>query len=193
MTAMSTAETTLGLPAARPLTHADLAHLPDDGRRYELVDGVLVVSPSPRAQHQRAVLNLLLLLHAACPDDLEVFVSPLDVKLSDDTVLIPDLVVSTVAGDDDRFIDGAPLVAVEVLSPSTRSFDLHTKKERLREAGCPHYWVVDPGLSGREPTMTAWRLEAGAYVEAGRAGGAEVLTLTDPFAVEVVPAALVAR
>jgi Uma2 family endonuclease len=67
------------LPRGRALTVEDLEAMPDDGNRYELIDGVLVVSPSPGIPHQWAVANLLTLLAANCPTDLKVLGSPLDV------------------------------------------------------------------------------------------------------------------
>ncbi len=86
------AATQVTFPArARPFTAADLDALPDDGRRYELIDGVLIVSPAPSYPHQRAASNLHVLLRSACPDEFEVLFAPLDIKLADDTVLEPDL------------------------------------------------------------------------------------------------------
>jgi Uma2 family endonuclease len=82
------------LPFGRPLTRADLQVLPDDGHRYELVDGTLVVSPAPRLPHQRMVGNLYMALRAACPPHLEVVLAPFAVALADDTELQPDLLVS---------------------------------------------------------------------------------------------------
>ncbi|GAA5141283.1 hypothetical protein GCM10023340_02740 [Nocardioides marinquilinus] len=90
------------------LTRADLAAFPDDGWRYELLDGMLLVSPSPSLAHQRAALNLAVLLHAACPDDLYVMVAPFDVTLADDTVFIPDLLVAPRADFTAKDLPGAP-------------------------------------------------------------------------------------
>src|SRR5690625_3097826 len=103
---------TLGLPFGRSLTRADLENLPEDGHRYELIDGTLIVSPSPIPRHQRAVGRLFLLLHEACPQDQEVFVAPLDVVLSNDSVIIPDLLVAPKSQFTDRDLPGAPTLAV---------------------------------------------------------------------------------
>jgi Uma2 family endonuclease len=187
MTAMPTE--LLGLPRNRPLTRADLARMPDDGHRYELIDGVLIVSPAPRPVHQRAVLRLTIALHEAAPRDIEVLPAPLAVGLADDTELQPDIVVAPADDYSDRDLPTAPLLAGEVLSPSTRAYDLTLKRDRLRQAGCAHFWVVDPD----EPTITTWRLAGSEYVETGRAVGDEQLVAEAPFAVRVVPRGLVER
>lgn len=179
----------LGLPRSRPLTADDLELMPDDGHRYELIDGVLLVAPSPRHVHQRGVGNLHLVMRAAVPDDLEVLLAPFDVRLADDTVMIPDLLVARRADITERNLPTAPVLAVEVLSLSTRSFDLHTKKDRFRRSGCAHYWVVDPLV----PSITAWRLEGDEYVLASEASGLEVLVLDAPFPLRIVPQDLVER
>jgi len=108
---------------SRPLTRADLEDTPDDGHRYELIDGVLIVSPGPDLPHQDVVGNLHLLLRAACPPELKVVLAPFDVVLAEDTVLEPDLLVAPRSHFTRRELSGAPLLAVEVLSPSTRRFD----------------------------------------------------------------------
>ncbi len=149
------------LPHSRPLTVADLEGLPDDGHRYELVDGALVVTPAPRPQHQRVVRSLLIELDAACPPDLEVFSAPLDIVLADDTVLQPDVVVVRRSDIAELNVPAVPVLAVEVLSPSTRLVDLTLKRARYEAAGCPSYWVVDPEAL----TFTAWDLRGGTYVE----------------------------
>lgn len=175
------------LPYGRELTRADLEAVPDDGHRYELIDGVLVVSPAPRVRHQDAVVNLLLVLHAAVPDDLKVLFAPVDVVLADNTVIQPDLVVAPRTAFTEADLPTAPLLAVEVLSPSTRGVDLLLKKDRLARAGCPHYWVVDPDV----PSVIAWELVDGAYREVARATGEESFEVDSPFPVSFAPASLV--
>lgn len=171
-----------------PITRAELDAMPDDGRRHELLDGVLLVTPAPAPRHQVAVSRLNRLLGSVCPAGLEVLVAPLDVVLSDDTVLEPDVLVARFADLTERDLPKPPLLAVEVLSPSTRRYDLLLKRSRYEAAGTPSYWVVDPD----EPSVTAWELRDGAYAEAGRASGDEALELALPFPVRVVPAELVA-
>jgi Uma2 family endonuclease len=175
------------LPQRRPLTRDDLDRMPDDGHRYELIDGVLVVTPAPRHRHQRAVGRLHLLLSAACPDDLEVILAPFDVALSEDTVVQPDLLVARTSDFTERDLPVAPLLVVEVLSPSTRLFDLKLKRARYELAGCPSYWVVDPDV----PSVTAWQLVDGRYVEAASAMGDEPFAVSAPFAVSIVSTSLV--
>ncbi len=122
-----------------------------------------------------------------------MFFAPFDVRLASDTVIQPDLIVFRTADATEKDLPVAPMLAVEVLSPSTRSFDLHTKKDRLRRAGCAHYWVVDPQV----PSVIAWRLEGAGdeaeYVVVGSAAGTEELHLVDPFEIRVVPQRLIER
>lgn len=176
------------LPRSRPLTYADLESMPDDGHRYELLDGALIVTPAPRPRHQTALGALYVLLTAACPDDLKVFFAPIDVLLADDTALQPDLLVVRREDVAERNIPAVPVLAVEVLSPSTRLIDLTVKKARYEQAGCPSYWVIDPD----EPAVVVWELRDGQYAEVARAAGNETVTVTQPFEVTVVPASLVA-
>jgi len=185
---MATMTAATGLPWGRPLVRDDLDRMPDDGHRYELLDGSLLVSPAPRMRHQRAVTRLWRLLDDACPADLEVFVAPFDVVLAADTVLLPDVLVARRPDLTERDLSGAPVLAVEVLSPSSRLIDLTVKRDRFRAAGTPSYWVVDPD----EPSLTAWELAAdGAYAEVARVTGGETARLTRPYDVLVIPSALV--
>lgn len=175
------------LPHSRPLTRFDLEAMPHDGHRYELVDGVLTVSPSPRPLHQRAILRLIMALEPHCPEELEILPAPVDVVLAEDTVLIPDIVIARTVDWTDRGLFGPPVLAVEVFSPSTRRFDLELKRARMQAAGCPNYWVVDPD----EPALRCWHLRDGRYVEVAFARGTESVTLSEPFIVTLSPADLV--
>ncbi|HEY3555998.1 MAG TPA: Uma2 family endonuclease [Kribbella sp.] len=169
-----------------PLTRHDLDRMPNDGHRYELIDGVLLVTPGPAFVHQRIVINLALKLEQACPPELCTLAAPFDVVLAADTVVQPDVLV---AGRDSfgvRDLPRPPLLAVEVLSPTTRRFDVMVKFSRYEAAGCPAYWVVDPDT----PSLIAWELQDGAYVQVAKATGDEVARLTSPFDVTVVPADL---
>ena len=175
------------LPQSRPLTRDDLETMPDDGHRYELLDGILIVSPAPRPRHQEAVASLLVVLRQAAPRDLLVLTAPLDVALTNDTVLQPDVLVARRSDFSERDLPTAPLLAIEVLSPHTRRFDLLLKRDRLQTAGCPSYWVVDVD----ESSIIAWQLVDGVYVEVGRAGGSQRIQLSQPFEVAFSPAELV--
>jgi Uma2 family endonuclease len=186
MAVMSMVE--LPLPS-RPLTYADLERMPDDGRRYELVDGMLLVSPAPSLLHQRVVRKMLLLLDSLTPVEWEAFTAPFDVVLDEHTTFEPDVLVARMSDLTPRNLPAPPVLAVEVLSPSTRTIDLTTKHARLRDFGCLHYWVVDPD----EPSVLAWELVAGEYVEVGSAVGEETMRLPRPFAVEVTPQRLIER
>ncbi len=182
MTVMTTA-----LPFGRPLVRADLDALPDDGHRYELIDGTLLVSPGSRVPHQVVVGNLHLLLRASAPADLLVLFAPLAVALADDTEVQPDVLVAPRTDFTDTDLPVPPLLAVEVLSPSTRRVDLLLKRDRYQAAGIASYWIVDPD----EPSVTVLELNSdGLYVETHRSVADQPITVTRPFPVEINAAAL---
>ncbi len=177
----------LSAPHSGPMTVADLADLPDDGRRFELIDGMLFVSPSPNVRHQGVVLRLGARLLEACPDGFSALVAPLDVRLDAVTNLQPDLLVARTEDFTEQDLPVAPLLAVEVLSPSTRLYDLNTKRVRYEAAGCASYWVVDPD----QPSLVAWELVDGRYVEVARVTGSESWAASAPYPVMITPADLV--
>ena len=166
-----------------PMTRAELDALPDDGRRHELIDGVLVVTPAPLIRHQAAVMGFIRLLDNSCPERLVLFTAPVDVVLADDTVVQPDLLVARRSQFTERDLPGPPLLAVEVLSPSTRLVDLNLKKARYEAAGCPSYWVFDPDRA----ELMVWELADGAYGLPTVVAGDEVFRAERPYAVEIVP------
>jgi Uma2 family endonuclease len=132
-----------------PLTADDLANFPNDGKRYEIIAGELHVSPSPSPSHQTIVLNVAeaLRAHARSRQLGRVYVAPLDVRLSDLDLAQPDVLF--VARDrldivQTGFVLGAPDLVVEVLSPSTRSFDEVSKLALYARHRVPEYWLVDP-------------------------------------------------
>jgi Uma2 family endonuclease len=149
------------LPRDHPWTVADLELLPDDGLRYELVDGTLLVSSAPSKMHQRVIGNLYVLLREACPPDLEVFLAPTDYQPTSTRSLQPDLLVVSRDDPGNKAVTTPLALAVEVLSPSSRSVDLVLKRELYEQAGVDCYWVVDP----EEPSLRAWLLQDGLLVE----------------------------
>ncbi len=174
------------LPRSRPFVRADLESMPDDGHRYELNVGVLIVTPAPSYRHQLGVGELHMLLRSACPPDLQVLLAPFDVALDDASVLQPDLLVAPKAHFTRRDLPRSPLLAIEVLSPSTRRIDLSLKRSRYEEAGCPSYWVVDPDA----PSATVWELVDGAYAEQQQVVGDAEMAVRLPFALTLHPSAL---
>jgi Uma2 family endonuclease len=139
-------------PEAGCWTYQDYLRLPDDGRRYEIIRGVLHVSPAPRFIHQFAVQALLRKLgdfveiHGpgiVLPAPFEVFLSETDRPLQPDVVVIG---AEHHLADDASAFEGIPSLVVEVLSPSTIRTDRVTKFALYEEAGVAEYWIVDPRL-----------------------------------------------
>ena len=179
----------MALPWGAPLTRDDLLEMPDDGHRYEIVDGSLLVTPSPGYQHQFSVTELVVLLHAAIGPELVVLAAPFDFVVSSNTVLQPDLMVARRADAGPKGLeDATPLLVVEILSPSTRLTDLGTKRLAYQAAGVPAYWVIDT----EEPSLTVFQLEDGVYREDPKVVGDAGYHTEWPAAVEVVPARLTA-
>ena len=112
--------------------------------------------------------------------------APLDLRLSDRTVIQPDIMVVRKDVRYGRDVVEIPVLAVEVLSPTSRRNDLVRKPEILAHAGCPHYGVVDPA----EQLITALDRQGEAYREAARAQGEEALAVDRQFPLQVSPAAL---
>jgi Uma2 family endonuclease len=121
-----------------------------------------------------------------------VLPAPFAVALADDTELQPDIVVGRDGDFTERALVGAPALAVEVLSPSTRLIDTHVKRERLERAGAGAYWVVDPVGRSAEARLIAWELAPdGRYRQVADVVGAQPFETSVPFPVVVVPGALV--
>lgn len=136
----------MSYPLVRPhLTYEELCRLPSDGHRYELFDGEAYMSPSPTSRHQRVLGRLYTALGAGLSEGAEVFLAPLDVVLDPSTALQPDLVVvrEKNAGIVQDVIRGVPDLVVEVLSPSSTSFDRGLKMETYARHGLPEYWIAD--------------------------------------------------
>ncbi|MFI9006501.1 Uma2 family endonuclease [Actinosynnema sp. NPDC053489] len=171
----------------RPYTVEDLEGMPDDGRRYELIDGTLLVGPAPGARHQRVVARLVVVMEQACPDDLLVFPAPFAVRTSATNELQPDLLVTRLEDVTEKLLPVAPLLAVEVLSPSTALNDFNSKKAAYERLGVPAYWVIDP----REPKLIAFELDAaGRYEQVAEVKGEDQFDAVLPFPVRVVPVEL---
>jgi Uma2 family endonuclease len=153
----------VGPPQGR-WTYADYAALPDDGNRYEIIAGVLYMTPAPGTGHQSVSARLVtfLVTHVEFAGLGRVFAAPVDVELAPDTVVQPDIVVILSANLDritpSRII-GAPDLVVEILSPGTAGYDRREKQDAYARAGVGEYWIVDPGAQ----TVELLTLEQGGY------------------------------
>ena len=159
-------------------TYEDYCELPDDGNRYEVIDGVLYMAPAPHPRHQRVLFNLAALFAPFATGDNalgEAFFAPIDVIFASEDVFQPDLIFISLERlhiITDRGLEAAPNLAVEVLSPSTRSRDLNLKRRRYAHFGVPEYWLIDPETQ----TILVLELVNGAYVERGTFGTGDELT-----------------
>jgi Uma2 family endonuclease len=171
-------------------TIEDLDKMPDDGHRYELLDGTLIVSPAPGLPHQRVVAALIVVLESACPEELVVFPN-VNVRFAYASALEPDVVVACPPGVSGVRLLRAPLLAVEILSPDSALRDLNLKKAAYERFGVPSYWVIDPDLD--RPALRAFELGDGGYAELAHVTGDQVFRAQRPYGVEVVPSRLVAK
>ena len=174
------------MPRGREWTVDDLESLPDDGLRYELIDGMLFVTPAPTTLHQGSVVGLIYALRSVCPEDLQVFVSPIDYQPNRRRSLQPDLAVVRRSGVAEKNLVVAPLLVVEVLSPSTRRYDAMVKRGVYEESGVASYWMFDPKV----PSLHVSELVAGQFKEVAKVVGREEIWVERPFPVRLCPAKL---
>lgn len=165
------------------LNYEDYLSFPDDGKRREIIDGELFVTPAPNTQHQTVVLNLATALKVFLDQSGlgSVFVAPIDVVLSDSDVVQPDLLF-VASEQQDRIteanIQGAPDLAVEVLSPTTRRTDEVVKRKRYEQFDVREYWIVDPEL---ETVKVYRRGDSNAFERVAELAKESGDTLTTPL------------
>ena len=158
-------------PAGR-WTAAMLATLPDDGNRYEIIDGELFVTPAPSYAHGRIVLALGALFREYLSGSLfvEVMIAPADVRAGEQTSVQPDVFLLPL--EDGRPVAGPAalselLLAIEVLSPSTASIDRYRKRLTYQRERVREYWIVDPDArfverwrpGAEEPEIVRYRID----------------------------------
>lgn len=148
-------------------TYADWDRLPDDGNRYEIIDGVLYLSTAPGYFHQHILLQLVRYVGIPARDQNLAFpiFAPIGVSMPGCEPVQPDFVVVLAARAEiirDRRIFGVPDLIVEVLAPSNRAYDLETKLAAYALTGLPEYGIIDPQVR----TLSHYRLvEQGTFAE----------------------------
>lgn len=152
------------------------AALPDDGNRYEVVQGVLIMSPAPGTPHQeiREEVYAFFREHIFLKRRGLVFPGPLDVELAPDTVVQPDVFVVLKEHLDrvqEKRVIGNPDLAVEVVSPSSATYDRMVKYRAYEQAGVPEYWLVN----SRKQTIEVFVLEEGRYRSPGAFHGEQAV------------------
>jgi Uma2 family endonuclease len=189
MTAELLESVTLSLPY-RPMTWEDLSRTPEDGRRWEIIDGSLHVSASATPWHQLVSGRLCDRLAAAAPPGVDVLTA-VDVDM-DANVLEPDVLAvraEAVTPEAPRFFPADVLLVVEVESRSSRRIDRLVKPSIYAEAGIPAYWRVmldEP----ETPVVTVYRLDGTTYQEVASIRAGESVVVDVPFPVELRPAEL---
>lgn len=176
------------LVPGRLLTLEDYDALPeDDAARYELQEGVLVVSPRAVRAHQRALVALAAQIDRQLPQDWEAVIDFEVVVRAEEPVILraPDLVVVRAGGPQKRVGAGEVALAVEIISPGSRNVDTHLKSFEYSESGIPHYWLVD--LDPPMPSITAFGLGApgDGYRDSQTATGELVVGAPFPLRVDV--------
>ncbi len=168
-------------------TYNDYAAL-NDGQRYEIVNGVLLMTPAPSWSHQEIVGEIFAYLrsYVRTAGLGGVFTAPIDVELAPKNVFQPDVVVLLKASREklkDKRIVGAPDLVVEVFSPSSEIYDRLNKYDIYALAGVPEYWIVNP----KKRTVEVLVLEAGVYHSLGIFQGEQTPTsrVVSGFAIAV--------
>ncbi|MGH9055408.1 MAG: Uma2 family endonuclease [Acidimicrobiales bacterium] len=169
----------------RPFDFDDLLNLSEDGLRYEVIDGALVVNAAPTWRHQEIAARLWRLLQDCAPPGVKVLPA-VAWRIGPGQAPEPDLIAVERSGLAERAVEAIPMLVVEVLSPSNRGMDLVRKRALYAEGGCPCYWLVDPD----GPTVTTLLLEGGGYSETGRFAGSHPVVVECPWPLRFVPADL---
>jgi Uma2 family endonuclease len=167
----------MGTEVIPKVSFEEFRQFPIDGKRYELLHGEVHVTPAPGTRHQFSVQNLAMSLgpHVIKNNLGEVLTAPLDVRLGEDTVFEPDLIFISNARAgiiQENWIEGAPDLVVEVLSPSTAAYDRARKLAVYAEAGVPNAWFLDPQIK----TVEVLKLQGKKYFVDTILAGDQVLT-----------------
>jgi Uma2 family endonuclease len=151
-----------GAASPRNWSYAEYARLPDDGNRYEVLDGEVLVTPAPGTRHQRIAANLFTELRQhVLSNRLGEVLWGLDVLISENSYLQPDILFIPESQRHrltERGMEGPPGLVVEVISPGSIRIDRVAKPARYCDFGIPQYWAVDPERSG----IWIWDFELGA-------------------------------
>ena len=157
----------MAMPLAKHFTVEEVLGLPDDGKRYEVVHGQLLVTPAPSGFHQPMLMRLVRALdpYLQAHGLEQLLTSPADIIYSDDTLVQPDLFVADTAAflRSGKWIDVRTLyLAIEIISPSSVNTDRTIKRRLYQDQQIPEYWVVDTDLRQVEvwtPDATFPRIE----------------------------------
>src|SRR5260370_14686557 len=168
----------------RVLAVEEMQTMPDDEFRYELDDGVLIVSPAPSRLHQLAVARLTVILSAACPAGL-VVLPGVGVNITKFQHRVPDVAVVRAGSVETFFEETPPELVVEVASPRTRLYDRNRKKDVYQGFGIPAYWIVEPDRD--RPGLTVFELRSGAYEQTAHVTGGDAYRAAGPVPVTSVP------
>jgi Uma2 family endonuclease len=153
----------------------------------EMLDGTLLVSPSPVPLHQAVIGELHVLLRGVCPPDRFVLLAPLDWRPDGRTSLAPDLLVVRRDRIGPKNIQETPTLVVEVISPSSARIDRMLKFSRYAEGGIEQYWIVDP----RVRSNAVYHLVDGEYSLLSSAEGTATISVTTPFTISLTPDQLI--
>ena len=169
----------MGVEVSPKLTYDQFRQLPDDGKRYELVRGEVHVTPSPTTKHQIVLYRLVTSLDVYLLKNPlgRLLFAPLDVRLSGETAVQPDLIFVSKAHAaiiQEDYIRGTPDLVVEILSPSTTAHDRTTKLPLYAEAGVGEMWIVDP----QAKTIEILNLQGNKYLVEAALAGSRALTST---------------
>lgn len=172
------------------LTYEDYVKLPDDGNRYEIIDGELLVNPAPVPLHQLVVGEIWFALksHFREHGGGKVISSPVDVVLEESGIVQPDLIVilerrAQILGPTN--VQGAPDLVIEVLSDRTRRYDELDKRRLYERSGVDEYWIVDPVVE----LLKIYRRAGESYVRVAEisteTGGAITSPLLPGFSLDI--------
>ncbi len=179
-------------PPAGGWTVDDLDTLPEDNYRRELIDGVLHVSPSPTHDHQKVALRLGAALDASCPEEYDV-TQAVEIRINRFRSLIPDLLVVTAEAavrNPSTYRPREVVLAVEIVSPSSKAMDRATKPAMYAEAGIPHYWRIETEAS---LVVHTYRLDPARDAYDLVANHADLLVVADPWPMELRLSAMTSR
>src|SRR5262245_6132307 len=176
-------------------TYRDYEALPNDGRRYEIHDGELSVTPTPSLEHQ--IISARLFTHLSRYLEPRraglLLYAPLDVILADrpdeTTIVQPDILYiapDRMAVASARGLEAAPTLAIEILSPSTRTIDRVVKRRLYARYGTPYLWLADPDAR----VVEAFALEGDRYALAVSVAGAEPVDVPPFDGLGLIPGAL---